>query len=78
MWHFLLSEFYFITIDGGIEGHIIDDGGNPLANVQVSIGGYTLDDNYYNSLRSYADSASTVSYSEHFSDKKLKFLRTNQ
>ena len=38
---------------------------------------FKLDDNYYNSLRSYADSASTVSYSEYFSDKKLKILRTS-
>ena len=35
-----------------------------------------MDDDYYNSLRSYADSSSTVSYSEHFSDKNLKRLRT--
>ena len=35
-----------------------------------------LDDNYYNSLRSYADNMSTVSYSENFSNKNLKFLRT--
>lgn len=34
-----------------------------------------LDDAYYDSLRSYADASRTVSYSEHFSDKKLKTLR---
>ncbi len=35
-----------------------------------------LDDKYYNSLRSYADNSSTVSYSEYISDKNLKILRT--
>ncbi len=34
-----------------------------------------LDDAYYDSLRSYADTSRTVSYSENFSDKKLKVLR---
>ncbi len=34
-----------------------------------------LDDAYYDSLRSYADTSRTVSYSENFSDKKLKTLR---
>ena len=34
-----------------------------------------MDDAYYNSLRSYADSANTVSYSENFSNGKLKLLR---
>ena len=37
--------------------------------------GLTLDDTYYDSLRSYADPGNTVSYSEHFSDKQLKILR---
>ncbi len=37
--------------------------------------GLIMDDDYYNSLRSYADTTSTVSYSENFSDKQLKFLR---
>jgi len=37
--------------------------------------GLKLDDDYYNSLRSYADTTSTISYSEHFSDEKLKRLR---
>ncbi|MBL94177.1 MAG: radical SAM protein [Magnetovibrio sp.] len=34
-----------------------------------------LDDRYYDSLRSYADASRTISYSEHFSDRKLKALR---
>jgi radical SAM superfamily enzyme YgiQ (UPF0313 family) len=34
-----------------------------------------LDDVYYDSLRSYADSGRTVSYSEYFSDRQLKILR---
>ena len=34
-----------------------------------------LDDDYYDSLRSYADTSRTVSYSEHFSDRTLKVLR---
>ena len=38
--------------------------------------GLKMNDDYYNSLRSYADSSSTISYSEHFSDQKLKRLRT--
>ena len=38
--------------------------------------GLKMDDNYYNSLRSYADTSSTISYSEHFTDQKLKRLRT--
>ncbi len=38
--------------------------------------GFKMDDDYYNSLRSYADSSSTVSYSEHISNQKLKRLRT--
>ncbi len=38
-------------------------------------GGLKMDDDYYNSLRSYADSSSTISYSEHFSDGQLKRLR---
>ena len=37
--------------------------------------GIELDDAYYNSLRSYADPANTVSYSENFSNGKLKLLR---
>lgn len=37
--------------------------------------GIILDDPYYDSLRSYADASRTVSYSENFSDKKLKTLR---
>lgn len=37
--------------------------------------GFKMDDNYYDSLRSYADSSSTISYSEHFSDRELKRLR---
>ena len=37
--------------------------------------GIVLDDKYYDSLRSYADASRTVSYSENFSDKKLKALR---
>ncbi|MDP7445137.1 MAG: radical SAM protein [Candidatus Poseidoniia archaeon] len=35
----------------------------------------TMDDNYYDSLRSYADTSKTVSYSENFSDQQLKTLR---
>lgn len=35
-----------------------------------------LDDDYYNSLRSYADTTSTISYSEFLSDNFLKLLRT--
>lgn len=35
-----------------------------------------MDDAYYDSLRSYADTSSTVSYSEHVSDKALKYYRT--
>lgn len=38
--------------------------------------GMRLDDAYYDSLRSYADTSKTVSYSEHFSDRSLKSLRT--
>ena len=34
-----------------------------------------LDDHYYNSLRAYADTSSTVSYSEYISDNTLKLLR---
>lgn len=34
-----------------------------------------LDDAYYDSLRSYADTTRTVSYSENFSDKQLKRMR---
>ncbi len=34
-----------------------------------------MDDAYYDSLRSYADASKTVSYSVHFSDKRLKLLR---
>ena len=34
-----------------------------------------LDDDYFDSLRSYADTSKTVSYSEHFSDQRLKRLR---
>ena len=34
-----------------------------------------MDDAYYDSLRSYADPSQTVSYSEHFSDGRLKMLR---
>ena len=34
-----------------------------------------LDDAYYDSLRSYADTENTLSYSEHLSDKQLKVLR---
>jgi len=34
-----------------------------------------LDDYYFDSLRSYADASKTVSYSEHFSDGRLKTLR---
>jgi hypothetical protein len=37
--------------------------------------GLVLDDAYYDSLRSYADSARTISYSENFSDRRLKVLR---
>ena len=37
---------------------------------------FQLDDVYYDSLRSYADTSSTISYSEHISDKKLRLLRT--
>ena len=37
---------------------------------------FQLDDGYYDSLRSYADTTSTISYSEHISDKKLRLLRT--
>ena len=33
-------------------------------------------DAYYNSLRSYTDTSFTISYSEHFSDQKLKNLIT--
>lgn len=33
------------------------------------------DDRYYDSLRSYADTSSTISYSEHISNKNLKLLR---
>ncbi|MAF49186.1 MAG: radical SAM protein [Rhodospirillaceae bacterium] len=35
----------------------------------------TLDDAYFDSLRSYADPSMTVSYSEHFTDRRLKALR---
>jgi radical SAM superfamily enzyme YgiQ (UPF0313 family) len=34
-----------------------------------------LDDAYFDSLRSYADASKTVSYSEHFTDARLKRLR---
>ena len=34
-----------------------------------------LDDPYYDSLRSYADASKTISYSENFSDRRLKMLR---
>jgi anaerobic magnesium-protoporphyrin IX monomethyl ester cyclase len=34
-----------------------------------------LDDAYYDSLRSYADTTRTVSYSENFTDAQLKKLR---
>jgi anaerobic magnesium-protoporphyrin IX monomethyl ester cyclase len=35
----------------------------------------SLNDAYYDSLRSYADTANTVSYSENFTDKKLRIIR---
>ena len=38
-------------------------------------GALTMDDAYYDSLRSYADASQTKSYSEHFSDRTLKGLR---
>ena len=38
-------------------------------------GGIKLDNAYYDSLRSYADASMTKSYSEHFSDRNLKFMR---
>ena len=34
-----------------------------------------LDDNFYDALRSYADTSQTRSYSEHISDRMLKFFR---
>ena len=37
---------------------------------------FKMDDKYYDSLRSYADPSSTISYSEHFSDRELKCLRS--
>ena len=37
--------------------------------------GEVLDDNYFNSLRSYADRWATVSYSKNFSDSRLRKLR---
>jgi len=37
--------------------------------------GIVLDDAYYDSLRSYADTSKTVSYSEHISNRRLKALR---
>ncbi|MDG2034207.1 MAG: hypothetical protein P8J29_09735, partial [Rhodospirillales bacterium] len=50
--------------------------GSELFDEIASKRGFKMDDDYYNSLRSYADSSSTVSYSEHFSDQKLKRLRS--
>ncbi len=35
----------------------------------------TLDDDFYDSLRSYTDASRTVSYSEHITDSQLKTLR---
>jgi len=38
-------------------------------------GGLKFDDDYYDSLRSYADASRTISYSENISDRALKMLR---
>lgn len=49
--------------------------GSELFNQISAEKGLVLDDAYYDSLRSYADTSRTLSYSEHFSDKTLKKLR---
>lgn len=49
--------------------------GSELFNQIAAEKGLVLDDAYYDSLRSYADTSRTLSYSEHFSDKTLKKLR---
>jgi len=49
--------------------------GSELFNQIAEEKGLVLDDAYYDSLRSYADTSRTLSYSEHFSDKTLKKLR---
>jgi radical SAM superfamily enzyme YgiQ (UPF0313 family) len=49
--------------------------GSELFDRIFKTGRLKLDDAYYDSLRSYADTTRTVSYSEHISDRKLKLLR---
>ncbi len=49
--------------------------GSELFDQIFKTGRLTLDDAYYDSLRSYADTTRTVSYSEHISNRKLKLLR---
>ena len=49
--------------------------GSELFNQIAAEKGMVLDDPYYDSLRSYADTSRTLSYSEHFSDSRLKKLR---
>lgn len=49
--------------------------GSELFEQIYATGRLKLDDAYYDSLRSYADTSRTVSYSENFSDEKLKRLR---
>ncbi|MGY8998539.1 MAG: B12-binding domain-containing radical SAM protein [Rhodospirillales bacterium] len=49
--------------------------GSELFNEISTTGKLKMDDAYYDSLRSYADPSKTVSYSVHFSDKRLKLLR---
>ena len=49
--------------------------GSALFNQLQKAGKITIDDKYYDSLRSYADASQTVSYSEHISSAHLKKLR---
>jgi anaerobic magnesium-protoporphyrin IX monomethyl ester cyclase len=50
--------------------------GSELFDEIVAKTSLVMDDAYYDSLRSYADTSSTVSYSEHVGDKALKYYRT--
>ncbi|NQV55939.1 MAG: B12-binding domain-containing radical SAM protein [Rhodospirillales bacterium] len=50
--------------------------GSELFNEIAKKQNFTLDDAYFDSLRSYADPSMTVSYSEHISNERLKTLRT--
>ncbi len=49
--------------------------GSELFNEISETENIVMDDAYYDSLRSYADSSKTISYSENFSNSRLKLLR---